>query len=130
MAAITAEPTAVTRPLTAASHGERNPQSLIFLILLWASLAFGILVLVVLLVNTFLEGRSRMDAALFTNYTSQIDPATAGARAAILGTAWVIGTTALRPSRRSSTACSLRPRLSRWESRATPSSRAASPSPC
>jgi phosphate ABC transporter permease subunit PstA len=95
MAAITAEPTAVTRPLTAASHGERNPQSLIFLILLWASLAFGILVLVVLLVNTFLEGRSRMDAALFTNYTSQIDPATAGARAAILGTAWVIGTTAL-----------------------------------
>lgn len=95
MAAITAEPTTSARPLTAASHGERNPQSLIFLVLLWASLAFGILVLIVLIVNTFLEGQARMDAALFTNYTSQIDPATAGARAAILGTAWVIGTTAL-----------------------------------
>lgn len=95
MAAITAEPTTHNRPLSAASHGERNPQSLVFLVLLWASLAFGILVLIVLIVNTFIEGRARMDAALFTNYTSQIDPSTAGARAAILGTAWVIGTTAL-----------------------------------
>lgn len=95
MAAIAAEPTSATRPLTAVSHGEKNPQSLVFLVLLWLSLAFGLLVLAVLLVTTFIEGRTRMDAALFTNYTSQIDPATAGARAAILGTAWVIGTTAL-----------------------------------
>ncbi|GAA4411196.1 phosphate ABC transporter permease PstA [Fodinibacter luteus] len=95
MAAITAEPTTTARPLTAASHGERNVRSLAFLILLWLSLAFGILVLAVLIVTTFLEGQARMDGALFTNYTSQIDPGTAGARAAILGTAWVIGTTAL-----------------------------------
>lgn len=95
MAAITAEPTSATRPLTAASNGERNPQSLVFLVLLWLSLAFGLLVLAVLIVTTFIEGLPRMDTALLTNYTSQIDPGTAGARAAILGTAWVIGTTAL-----------------------------------
>ena len=95
MAVITAEPTSATRPLTAQSHGERNARSLVFLILLWLSLAFGILVLAVLIVTTFVEGRARMDSSLFTNYTSQIAPDTAGARAAILGTAWVIGTTAL-----------------------------------
>ena len=95
MAVITAEPSSATRPLTAKSHGEKNARSLVFLILLWLSLAFGILVLAVLIVTTFLEGRARMDSSLFTNYTSQIAPETAGARAAILGTAWVIGTTAL-----------------------------------
>ena len=51
--------------------------------------------LAVLIVTTFIEGRARIDTGLFTNYTSQIAPETAGARAAILGTAWVIGTTAL-----------------------------------
>ena len=69
--------------------------SLAFLVALWLCLAFGILVLAVLIVNTFLEGRERIDTTLFTNYTSQITPETAGARAAILGSAWVIGTTAL-----------------------------------
>ncbi len=81
--------------MTRAAHGERSPRSLAFLVSLWLCLAFGILVLAVLLVNTFVQGRARLDAALFTNYTSQIAPATAGARAAVLGTAWVIGTTAL-----------------------------------
>lgn len=95
MATITAEPARDTRPLTAAAHGEKNPQSLVFLVLLWLSLAFGLLVLTVLIVTTFIEGMARMDVELFTNYTSQIDPGSAGARAAILGTAWVIGVTAL-----------------------------------
>lgn len=95
MAAITAETTSGTRPLSKAAHGERSGRSLVFFIVLWLCLAFGILVLAVLIVNTFIEGRARIDGALFTNYTSQIAPETAGARAAILGTAWVIGTTAL-----------------------------------
>ncbi len=95
MGAITAETTSGPRPLTQAAHGERSMRSLVFLILLWLCLAFGLLVLAVLLVNTFIEGRARIDAGLFANYTSQIAPETAGARAAILGTAWVIGTTAL-----------------------------------
>ena len=95
MAATTFEPTTATRPLTTAAHGEKSVRSFVFLVALWLCLAFGILVLAVLLVNTFIEGRSRIDAQLFTNYTSQIVPESAGARAAILGTAWVIGTTAL-----------------------------------
>jgi phosphate ABC transporter permease subunit PstA len=95
MAAITTELTGGSRPLTTAAHGEKSWRSLVFLIVLWLCLAFGLLVLVVLLVNTFMEGRERIDGDLFTNYTSQIAPETAGARAAILGTAWVIGTTAL-----------------------------------
>ena len=95
MAAITAETTSGARPLTKAAHGERSMRSLVFFIALWLCLAFGILVLVVLIVNTFIEGRARIDTGLFTNYTSQIAPETAGARAAILGTAWVIGVTAL-----------------------------------
>jgi len=95
MAATSTAPTSGTRPLTTAAHGERSARSLGFLVALWLCLAFGILVLAVLLVTTFMEGRSRIDSALFTNYTSQIAPESAGARAAILGTAWVIGTTAL-----------------------------------
>ncbi|MDF3045545.1 MAG: pstA [Ornithinibacter sp.] len=95
MAAVTAETPSATRPLTAAVHGDRSMTSLAFLVVLWLCLAFGILVLAVLIVNTFLEGRERIDTTLFTNYTSQITPETAGARAAILGSAWVIGTTAL-----------------------------------
>jgi phosphate transport system permease protein len=95
MAAVTLEPTSASRPLTSAAHGEKSARSLAFLIALWLCLFFGMLVLAVLLVTTFIEGRSRIDSQLFTNYTSQIAPETAGARAAILGTAWVIGVTAL-----------------------------------
>ncbi len=95
MAAVTADTPSATRPLTAAAHGDRSMTSMAFLVVLWLCLAFGILVLAVLIVNTFIEGRERIDTTLFTNYTSQIAPETAGARAAILGSAWVIGTTAL-----------------------------------
>lgn len=96
MAVMTTEPPpSATRPLTAESQGEKNMASLFFLVLLWLSLAFGILVLIVLIVTTFIDGLPRMDSKLFTNYTSQIDPGSAGARAAILGTLWVIATTAV-----------------------------------
>ncbi|MGZ5302461.1 MAG: phosphate ABC transporter permease PstA, partial [Actinomycetota bacterium] len=82
------------RPLSAAAHGEKNLTSLAFLIALWLCLAFGIAVLLVLLFETFQQGRPRLDAELFTNYTSVLFPEQAGARAAILGSAWVIVTTA------------------------------------
>lgn len=95
MTAITADKVTAPRPLTTAAHGEKDMRSLAFLVALWLCLAFGILVLAVLLVTTFLDGIERFDGSLFTNYTSQIAPETAGARAAILGTAWVILTTAL-----------------------------------
>jgi phosphate ABC transporter permease subunit PstA len=81
--------------LRAATAGDRSPASLIFLIALWFALAFSILVLVVLLVDSFVGGVTRLDAELFTNYSSRLSPETAGARAAILGSAWVIAFTAL-----------------------------------
>lgn len=81
--------------LRAAKHTDRSPASIIFLVALWFALAIAVLSLTMLLVDAFLDGHSRLDAALFTNYTSQVFPDRAGARAAILGSAWVIGTTAL-----------------------------------
>lgn len=81
--------------LRASKHTDRSPASIIFLVALWFALAIAVLSLTMLLVDAFLDGHSRLDAALFTNYTSQVFPDRAGARAAILGSAWVIGTTAL-----------------------------------
>lgn len=77
------------------AHGDRDAASLIFLGLLWLSLVFGLIVLVVLIVDTFRQGIPRMDRELFTNYASTLKPQTAGARAAILGSAMVIFFTAL-----------------------------------
>jgi phosphate transport system permease protein len=87
--------TAGTGVCTGTRSHERNPASIVFLFLLWLSLMFGLLVLVALVVDTFVEGASRLDADLFTNYNSTIDEDTTGARAAILGTAWVVVVTAV-----------------------------------
>jgi phosphate ABC transporter permease subunit PstA len=84
-----------TRALRAERSGERSPGSIAFLVALWLALAFAVLCLATLLVTSFLDGVPRLDAALFTNYASQVRPETGGARAAILGTAWVIGLTAV-----------------------------------
>jgi phosphate transport system permease protein len=81
--------------LRATKHTDRSPASIVFLVALWFALAIAVLSLTMLLVDAFLDGHSRLDVALFTNYTSQVFPDRAGARAAILGSAWVIGTTAL-----------------------------------
>ena len=83
------------RPLRASRHGESSPASIGFLVALWFALAFAVLCLAVLLVDAFIDGASRLDANLFTRYSSQVLPERAGARAAILGSAWVIGTTAV-----------------------------------
>lgn len=83
------------RPLKAARHGNKSTASVVFLFALWFALAFSVLCLVVLLVDAFMDGLTRLDGPLFTNYTSRIAPETAGARAAILGSAWVIAITAL-----------------------------------
>lgn len=84
-----------TPPMRAAKHGERSPASLVFLFAMWGALAFAVLCLAVLIVDAFIDGASRLDSNLFTRYSSQILPERAGARAAILGSAWVIATTAL-----------------------------------
>lgn len=84
-----------TRPLRAERHGERSFASIAFLVALWLALAFAVLCLVTLLVTSFLDGVGRLDGNLFTQYSSQIRPETGGARAAIWGTVWVIGLTAV-----------------------------------
>ncbi|WP_024285710.1 phosphate ABC transporter permease PstA [Cellulomonas sp. KRMCY2] len=84
-----------TPRLRAARHGDRSAPSILFLVSLWAVVAFAILALLALLVTAVVDGISRVDGNLFTHYSSQIFPETGGARAAILGSFWVIGTTAV-----------------------------------
>ncbi|GAA1788458.1 phosphate ABC transporter permease PstA [Agromyces lapidis] len=86
---------APTMPLkTGKAHGERRAGPLIFLIVLWLSLAVAVIFLLTLIVNLLLEGGSRFGMPLFTEYPSS-SPDRAGARPAILGSIWVIATTAL-----------------------------------
>jgi phosphate ABC transporter permease subunit PstA len=92
MAAVDA--TTADRALGRAHGGEQSAKSLIFLIALWASLFFAFTFLLILLISTFLAGVSRLDGTLVTNYTSSFAER-AGARAAILGSVWVVGVCAV-----------------------------------
>lgn len=82
-------------PLRGGQHTDRNATSIIFLLLLWFALAFAVLCLAVLLIDSWLDGSNRLDRNLFTEYSSRLRPEEAGARAAILGSVWVISTTAV-----------------------------------
>jgi phosphate transport system permease protein len=93
--ALDTRPASTAPNLRAAKAGDRSPGSIVFLLALWFALAFSVLCLAVLLVDAFLDGSTRLDSDLFTGYTSRISPETAGARAAILGSVWVIGATAV-----------------------------------
>lgn len=77
-----------------ARGGERSTRSLVFLLLLWMSLLIAFGVLVTLIVTIAQDGAGRLDSSLLTGYSASV-PEEAGARAAILGSAWVIGTTAV-----------------------------------
>ena len=67
---------------------------MVFLVLLWLAMFIAMTVLLVLIVTTLIQGASRLDLRLFTEYPAS-SPARAGARPAILGSIWVIGTTAV-----------------------------------
>ncbi len=82
-------------PLDTGRSHERNRSSIIFLVSLWCSLAFGILVLLVLIVSTAIDAAGRMDSNLFTQYASQLQEDETGVRAGILGSLWLMVTTAL-----------------------------------
>ena len=81
--------------LDTGNNHERNRASIIFLVALWCSLAFGILVLLVLLVSTAIDAAPRLDANLFTQYASQLREDETGVRAGILGSLWLMVTTAV-----------------------------------
>lgn len=82
--------------LASGKSRDRNPASMAFVIGLWLSLFFGVVVLLALIVNTLIDGSSRLDGNLVTNYFSRIRPETTGFRAGILGSLWLmVGTAAL-----------------------------------
>src|SRR5215213_4715171 len=65
-----------------------------FRFLLLLSLWVGILTLIVLLISVFVDGAPRLNADLIFHFASG-NPEIAGAQAAIMGTVWVVGLTAL-----------------------------------
>ena len=83
-----------SHPIRTGTDGERKPGPMIFLILLWLSLVVAFAVLATLLVTILLDGWPKLSMNLFTNFPSA-SPETAGARPAILGSAWVIAVTAV-----------------------------------
>jgi phosphate transport system permease protein len=85
----------VTRSVSTGKSRDKNPVSLAFLIALWFSMFFGVIVLVALIVDTAIEGSNRFDSELLTNYASIVRPETAGFRAGILGSLWLMAFTAL-----------------------------------
>jgi phosphate transport system permease protein len=63
--------------------------------LLFAALGIAVVGLIVLIVFLLLEGWPRLNATLWQNMPSIRFPAKAGAQSAIMGSIWVVGTTAL-----------------------------------
>jgi len=82
------------RPIASGRNGEHRPGALAFLILLWFALAVAFGVLVTLVVTIIIEGQGQFTLRLFTEFPAS-SPDRAGARPAILGSIWVIGTTAV-----------------------------------
>lgn len=90
-------PAAASREAAIATRGrgrERSTTSMIFLGLLWLSLFVAFATLVTLIITTVASSADRLDGRLFTEYPSS-RPDQAGARPAIIGSLWVIGTTAV-----------------------------------
>jgi phosphate ABC transporter permease subunit PstA len=81
--------------LATGKNKDKTPLSLAFLIALWFSLFFGVVVLVALIVNTAIDGSNRFDSELLTNYVSVVRPETSGFRAGILGSLWLMVFTAI-----------------------------------
>jgi phosphate ABC transporter permease subunit PstA len=94
MATTYADAAAKTVLATSGRDRERSVGSIIFLFALWFSLFFGVMVLVALIVSTAIDGAPRFDADLLTKYSSTLHPESTGFRAGILGSVWVMLTTA------------------------------------
>ena len=85
----------ITQAISSGRTKDRNVGSLVFLGLLWFSLFFGVMVLLALIISTAVEGSSRFDSELLTNFSSLVRPETTGFNAGIFGTIWLMVFTAL-----------------------------------
>lgn len=94
LASPAASPAAATASIVTGKNRDRDLKSVLFLSVLWFSLFFGVMVLIVLIVDTAVEGAPRFDAALLTEYQSRLRPEETGFRAGILGSAWLMVFTA------------------------------------
>jgi phosphate transport system permease protein len=95
MATATATARDITAQVATGRKRDRSLGSLIFLGGLWFSLFFGVMVLLVLIVDTAIAGAPRFDSQLITDYGSRIRPEETGFRAGILGSLWLMAFTAL-----------------------------------
>lgn len=95
MSAATVTARDITRLTAAGRSKDRNVSSLVFLGLLWFSLFFGVMVLLVLIIDTAVTGAPRFDGELLGNYVSIVRPEQSGFRAGILGSLWLMVFTAL-----------------------------------
>lgn len=85
----------VTASVATGRSRDRSVASLVFLAGLWFSLFLGVMVLVVLILDTAITGAPRFDSALLTQYSSRVSPESTGFRAGILGSLWLMLFTAL-----------------------------------
>lgn len=85
----------VTRTVSTGRSKDKTLGSLVFLGALWFSLFFGVMVLLVLIIDTAIAGSPRFDSGLLTNYVSIVRPEQSGFRAGILGSLWLMVFTAL-----------------------------------
>ncbi|HET7735932.1 MAG TPA: phosphate ABC transporter permease PstA [Nocardioidaceae bacterium] len=74
---------------------DRSPRSMVFLATLWFSLFFGIMVLLALIIDTAITGAPRLDTNLLFGHESTLRRNETGFRAGILGSVWLMATTAL-----------------------------------
>ncbi len=94
-AAATAAREVTASTLRTGRSRDRSLGSILFLGSLWFSLFFGVMVLLVLIVTTAMDGAGRFDTALITEYDSVLRPEETGFRAGILGSIWLMLTTAI-----------------------------------
>lgn len=75
--------------LTSTVDGKRRRKDMLFLALLWFGILLAVVTLVVLLVDTFLTGRSRLNWEFLSGHTSPFAE-DAGVQSAIFGSLWVV----------------------------------------
>jgi phosphate transport system permease protein len=80
---------ATSAPIGAQPAKDRR-NGFLFRVLLWASLAVGVIALVTLIIQVIVEGSSRLNGSLIFHYPSS-NPEIAGAQSAIWGTIWLMG---------------------------------------